>query len=380
MKSKIILFTVTLAILTTLYIAGCTKKTENVVKIGAVFPLSGKFAPMGEPLKFATEIAINDINSKGGVNGEKIEVIFEDSKGEPKEGVTKVQKLVTVDKVPIVTSFLTGTCEAIKPVTEQNNVLFLAQTVAPRIMLNSKLTVRFHYSFTVEGKVLAQYMIDNKFKKAGFIHSNDPSTSYQVDSVISPMLKSNGIEFVNESFSVGNKEFAAIVQKMKAANCDVIYIGAYGNDFPPILNELRTQQYTYPSVSICGNIGFIELPEDTPVDLYQNVVFTTPEFMLDTNNAKLNKFREEYRKLSGKQTIGYAAYYAYDMMMILSDVINKTKNSNPVDIRKNFVGDFGGFGGPYVISPEGDVSPTVILGRFEGKRIVKYINTNVSQK
>jgi len=371
-KTTLIITLPILIIISIFLINNCSKKQSDQIKIGAIFPLTGRFAAMGEPLKFATDIAVSGVNGKGGINGKKLVVEYGDSKGEPKEAVTLAQKFITVENIPILTTFLTSVSLAVKPIAENNDVFLLAQTVSPQIYKDTKMTVRFHFSFVEEGKILGKYLVSQNPQKVGLIHSNDPSTSFQADSVIIPLLDHNNIQHVQEKFNVGNKEFSAIVKKIVSAKCDNIYIGAYGSDMPPILAEFNKYKTNKNKIKICGNIGFIELPVNTPKDLYEEVVFTTPKFMIDQKGSKLIKFIEDYKKISGYEQIGYAAFYAYDMIMILADVLIKTDSTSPKVIRENFTGNFTGFGGDYYITPEGDVSPKVVLGKFENGLMVKY--------
>jgi len=372
LKGRVILFGVFgLAVLVVLLILiNPVAQKDTDIRIGAVFPLSGRFAAMGTPLKYATDIAVTEVNAEGLSGKRRIRILYEDSKGVPKDGATAAQKLITVDKTPIITSFLTGVCEAIKPISESSGVLFLAQTVAPRIHLGSKLTVRFHYSFTEEGRIISEFIVNQKIKKIGIISSNDPSTTYQVDSVILPIVLKNGIIVEKENFSIGNKDFSAIVQKMKSSNADLVYLAGYGNDMPAILTELHKSKMTAQNMIVCGNIGFIELPAGTPAELYEGVVFTTPPFIMSAEDSLLTKFRKKYQELSGEEQVGYAAYYAYDMIKILAEVLKRSSSVDPTALRANLAGEFRGICGIYTVTPDGDVTPPVTLGRYVNGAIV----------
>jgi branched-chain amino acid transport system substrate-binding protein len=233
--------------------------------------------------------------------------------------------------------------------------------------------MRFHYSFTEEGRVIRDYIVGSQAKRIGIIYSNDPSTSYQVDSVIVPFVAERGITVFKESFSIGNKDFSAIVQKIKAEKTELVYLAGYGNDMPAILTELHKSRMTAQNTIICGNIGFIELPLDTPAELYEGVVFTLPPFVMNTEDRSLLSFRKKYQDISGGQQIGYAAYYAYDMVKILALVLQKSSSSDTFQLRTGLVGEFRGICGNYSITPEGDVTPPVILGRYVNGVIIPQI-------
>jgi branched-chain amino acid transport system substrate-binding protein len=347
-----------------------SSKEDGEIRIGAIFPLSGRYAAMGTPLKFATDIAVAEVNASGGIGGKPVRVLYEDSKGAPKDGATAAQKLITIDKVPIVTSFLTGVCEAIKPIAENSGTLFLAQTVAPRIHQGSRVSLRFHYSFTEEGRVIREFIAGQNVRRIGVIHSNDPSTSYEVDSIIVPFLAEKGTTTVNESFSIGNKDFSAIVQKMLSSKVGLIYMAGYGNDMPAMLTELHKTKKTSRNIILCGNIGFIELPSGTPAELYEGVVFTMPPFVNNMQDSALNSFRKKYRDASGEEQVGYAAYYAFDMIKILAEALKNSPSVGSAILRSQLAGEFHGICGTYLITADGDVTPPVTLGRFVKGTIV----------
>src|SRR4030067_1470858 len=81
---------------------------EKVYKVGAVFPLSGNAAQYGENKRFGSELAKDEINAAGGIKGVKLEVLYGDNKGLPREGVAAVNKLIQIDKVPAFLATMRG--------------------------------------------------------------------------------------------------------------------------------------------------------------------------------------------------------------------------------------------------------------------------------
>ena len=79
---------------------GCAKK-EGEIKIGAILPLTGDAAKYGQSAQKGMELAVNEINDRGGIDNKKIRLIIEDSQGQVKDGVATFRKLISVEKVPI---------------------------------------------------------------------------------------------------------------------------------------------------------------------------------------------------------------------------------------------------------------------------------------
>jgi len=84
------------------FLAVPTARAAEPIKIGAAFALSGSIAVYGEGFKKCIDLAVEEINAKGGIKGRKIEIVYEDNKSNPKDCVTAVRKLITVDKVPVI--------------------------------------------------------------------------------------------------------------------------------------------------------------------------------------------------------------------------------------------------------------------------------------
>ena len=81
---------------------GCGKKEAGEMKIGVLTPLSGEGATYGEATKRGVDLAISEINIQGGVNGKKVRIVYEDSQISPQVGTKAIQKLISVDKVPVI--------------------------------------------------------------------------------------------------------------------------------------------------------------------------------------------------------------------------------------------------------------------------------------
>src|ERR1041385_9014099 len=97
------------------------------IKIGEINSFSGIGAPFTGPYKQAVEMAVEEVNAKGGVLGRKIEVLFRDDKGQPAEAVKQAQGLVSSDKVALISgTFLSNVGLAVSDWAKQNQTLFVA--------------------------------------------------------------------------------------------------------------------------------------------------------------------------------------------------------------------------------------------------------------
>lgn len=345
--------------------------STDALRVGAIVPLTGRFAALGTPIKDAMDLAVAEINAKGGVKGRPIELVYVDSQGDPKTGVTGAQRLIDVERVPVLTTFLTGVSEAVKPIAEQRGVLLLAQTVSPTITRDARFTIRMHYSFQKDGELLAGRLASVRKQPVGFIRSKDPSTSYEVEQVIIPALRQAGItQIVDETFDGGTKDFRPQALKLKAGGVRQICMLGYGPDMPGMLRALH-ETGLLQNAELCGNLGFVELPPETPEELFRRVTFTTPPYLAEGHRDKrVADFEAAYRARFKPTRIGYSAYYAYDTIYLLKEAASAAPSMQAGDLRAAILArPYSLLTGEYRFTSGGDAHPPASLGRFEGSVI-----------
>ncbi|MCB0325907.1 MAG: ABC transporter substrate-binding protein [Bdellovibrionales bacterium] len=157
---------VTLAVLQS--VAFSEEYAESTIKVGAVLALTGPAQTWGEYSRRGLELALEEVNTLGGINGRNLELVIEDSQSKPAVAVTAYKKLVSVDKVPIVFgdvwAFLTN---AMVPLTEQLPALLLSPTVVPNSIEEPTKRV-----FTMGVRIeLARSAVDRFFKSNSEIKS-----------------------------------------------------------------------------------------------------------------------------------------------------------------------------------------------------------------
>jgi len=154
-----------------------TVKKESI-KIGFIAPLSGDVANYGEMEKNVVDMATNEINNKGGINGKKLEVIYEDGKCNGKDAVTVVQKLINIDQVKIV---LGGFCStetlSIAPIAEDNKVIiFSSASSNPQISDSGDYVFRSVPKDTDWVPSAAKTIFANGFSEIGIITEKNDFT------------------------------------------------------------------------------------------------------------------------------------------------------------------------------------------------------------
>ena len=155
-----------IAVLCLLISGSAYAQTQNIVKVGAILPLTGKLAPMGEVERNAMILAMEKVNS----NSKKVEIIFEDGKGNPSEAVTAANKLLDMDKVDLLITSTTGASLAVEPITTRRNINLIAFCMDPDISKKSEYVMRFYEGIKEEADAILNYFSTaKKMSKVGIL-------------------------------------------------------------------------------------------------------------------------------------------------------------------------------------------------------------------
>jgi branched-chain amino acid transport system substrate-binding protein len=203
MKSKrMLLSTALLAFLLSFHFLPSGRAAADTAKIGVLLATTGRYAAMGEGEKLGAVLAIKEINASGGVNGKKLEMIFEDDEGDPGKGSTAVRKLISVDKViGIFGSTSNVVSHAISLITEEMKVPMISPAPSPKLTEGKRFTFQnVGVEELLVEKVGEYFSRIKKWQKVGILHDE---SEYGMDLAkgIEEWSKSKGITVVKAKFS-----------------------------------------------------------------------------------------------------------------------------------------------------------------------------------
>jgi branched-chain amino acid transport system substrate-binding protein len=349
-------------------------KEKEIIKIGALLPLSGNLSFLGKPVQESLEMFVKKYNSNPN-NDTSIKVYYGDTKGAAKEAVSIAQKMITKDKIHILVPFLTNVCQAINPIAEKYNIFTMALSTYPPIVDN-KVTVKLFYDFKTESTLIVNYLKSTINDKCAIFVSNDAASKYQFDEFMTPLLEQNNINYNDIEFHVGQKDFSNLIPN-KVETYDSFVILGFGNDFVGILDKLNAYKVNSKEKTIICGIGGLEIPRETHYKLVENIVFTAPSYFSNMN-SNFNEFRTNYKK-KYKHEPTFMAVYAYDNMLAISKLI-EIKDVNQFNkgnvIKENFISleDLDGLTGNISIKNDGQTSSGISMyqyvnEKFEFKKI-----------
>jgi branched-chain amino acid transport system substrate-binding protein len=339
------------------------------IKVGGIFSLSGSIAFMGGRLKDGAQLAIEKINAAGGIKGEKIVLVIEDSKSEYKDAVNAVSKLAAVDKVKFfIGPEASSAALAMTPVIEKERAILICPvSTHPDVPNAQKGVFRVVPSDSAQGVVGANLARKLGLKKVGVLYLNSDYGKTLAE-IFSAQAKNYGIEIpVTEKFNQGDTDFRSQVTKVKAANIDGIYMTASSVEAANIAKQAHQLKLNVPMVTTDGALDpkTIELGGKDIEGLYA----TGSAFDPKSKEPSIKAFVDEY-KTKYKEEPGIFAALAYDAMSVLAEAM-KLKGIEPDQVREGLVSikEFPGVTGRITFKPNGDVDKEigifkVISGEF----------------
>ncbi len=227
-------------------------ENADPIRIGAITAVTGDKAEMGESFWRSWNLAVELVNSKGGVMGRQVELVLEDSKGDPKEAVELAKKMGDDETICAVIGPLSSS-EAIAcaPIFEEYNMVELSPCAS-----NNQYAPMTDYAFTVAGKMSAEqpYLVERgvheflNAKKIGVIWANDDWGASAFESTVEG-CEEYGIEITeDESFVAGEKDFSAILTKIRQTNPEHLLLITQASDGALILNQIDAMQWDIPII------------------------------------------------------------------------------------------------------------------------------------
>ena len=306
------------------------------IKVGVLLPLTGSQAKFGEIEKRSFEMAAEEINAKGGVKGMKIELLFEDDTGKPDVGRSGIEKLISREKVPVITGgYSSSVTAAAAPVAQQFKVPFVICTGSADDITEKgyDYIFRINPAASEYPKAVESFLkeVAKDVKTVALLYENSAfgqssSKSFEEDA------KAAGLKIlVKEGYQAGAIDFKPILTKVKAANPDMIYMVSYVMDASLLMRQSKELRIN-PKMFVGGGAGFT-LPEfaksagDASDGVYSATLWVET---LPFPGAKeyFNKFLKKY----GSET-EYHGAEAYAAMYVVADALKRAKTITPKDVR-----------------------------------------------
>ena len=344
----------------------------DVYKIGSTLPLTGDLAMYGLSEQKGVDLAIDQVNRKGGINGIKLKGIHEDNQGEAGAAVSTVQKLIHIDKVPAIVGAATSTrTMAICPIAEANKVVLISPGATATAISTrcGSYTFRVIASDGYQGVTMANLVLNLKYREAGVMYMNNDYGRGLRDVFVSSFEKKGGKVLISTACEATGKDFRTELLKVKASGPKVVALVA-----DPVLAAIIFRQANELGMKVQWVASeATKAPEtiDLAGDAVEGVIVmaafvgtTTPEYI---------EFQKAHKALYGVEP-GVFSDFAYDATMMVISAIKAMGYSGP-KIKEGLMKigrNYRGVTGIKTFDEYGDVTGEFVPYIVENGKYVKY--------
>jgi len=218
---------------------------DKSTPVAVVGPITGQYASFGAQMKNGGELAVEDINAAGGVLGKKLDLEFGDDACDPKQAVAVANQMTGNNVALVAGHYCSGSSiPASKVYAEANMVQISPASTNPAFTDNRagpniyRVCGRDDQQGGVAGKYIASHFSD---KKVAFVHDKTAYGKGLADETKKAMNEAGKQEAMYEAITAGEKDYSALVSKLKQANIDLVYFGGYHTEAGLIIRQMRDQ-------------------------------------------------------------------------------------------------------------------------------------------
>jgi branched-chain amino acid transport system substrate-binding protein len=305
------------------------------ITIAVAGPITGPVASIGDQMKRGAEAAAAAINEAGGVNGKKIKIVVQDDACDPKQAVA-VANLIVGQQIKFVDGHAcSGSSIPAADIYAENNVLMMSPASSNPILTEKghPAILRLYGRDDAQGAFIAPWIAEKyKGKKIVILHDKS-AYGKGLATVVKDKLNAAGVtEVLFEGINPGEKDYSAIVTKLKQAGADFIYFGGYHPEAGLIMRQAADQGYK-PQMMTGDSLATSEFWQISgPAG--EGVMFTFPTDPRRSPNAAhaLDQF-----KAQGFEPEGFTLF-SYGVVQAIADGIKKAGSDDPKAVAKALEG------------------------------------------
>lgn len=344
-----------------------TSGAEDTVTLAVVSPVTGDSAEYGIHFNVGAQMAADKINEAGGINGKQVVLKSFDSKNDAKEAA-EVARLICQDKTILATigDFSSTCCMATAPIYEENKTVQISPSAGlidfPRVGPYNFATTGVQEN---DGGFLMNRVINEKMgaKSVAIVYTNN-DYGLNMLSYMTQEAEADGVVITDtEAVASGEKDFTAIVSKMRQTEPEAVAIMGSYNEVANCVKQIRQVGWDVP-VAISGSAltdQLVELLGDDVNDIYSNIAFVASD-----NTPETKEFNEEFTKRANMPP-SFHSISTYDTVMLVCDAAIQCGDNLNRETLKDAVQNYKGFDGlmgPFEFTEDGAV--------YRGYKVVQY--------
>lgn len=311
---------------------GTTGTTQDEFYIGGIGPVTGDAAVYGVSVKQGAQIAIDEINAAGGINGKKIQYKFEDDQADGEKAVNAYNSLKDWGMQILMGTVTSGACVAVAEKTYADNMFQITPSGSAVDCIVNDNAFRVCFSDPNQGIASADYIKKhNLASKVGVIYNSSDVYSSGIYEKFASEAKASGLNIVKaEAFTADSKtDFTAQLQSLKSSGAELIFLPIYYTEASLILNQANGMGYD-PVFFGCDGLDGILTVKNFDTKLAEGVMLLTP-FAADATDELTVKFVKSYKEKYGETPTQFAAD-GYDAIYAIKAAAEKAGITPDMDI------------------------------------------------
>jgi branched-chain amino acid transport system substrate-binding protein len=315
---------------------GGNKQDASAFHIGVITSLTGPAAAFGQAHKHGYNIAVAELNAKGGVLGKPIELVFYDDQSKPDQAVQGVAKLVDQDHVPIILgAYSSETTRAIVPAVTQKQVpLIMPTATADNVMeTGSRWVFRICAGANSYAAAMIDFLKNNGAPKTIAIVYENTNFGQANGKSMKTAAPAAGMTVVDEEvYQASSPDYKALLQRVQATNPDAVYFASYLLDATALMRQ-SAQVNLSPKFLTAAGTGFsaAEFPTEKGAGKYAEYTYSVSQWLPSAKWAGSKEFDDAYFKIAGSHP-AYHGMQAYAALVVAAAAINEAKSDQPAAI------------------------------------------------
>lgn len=339
---------------------------DETITLGYTATLSGDFASYGLEMREGVDLAIEQINAKGGVDGHKLATDVVDDEGKPANGPVIAQEFCDNTKIPAVLGFsFSSVALSGLPVYTQCGLPVVASAVtSPELTGASDIFFRTVFTDAYQGSEAAKFWVENRgVKNVAVLYQQDDYGKGVADAFSKELKELGGTVTSSQAYQLGTVNFGSTVDTALKDDPDAVFIGGFYTEAGKIVNQIRDAGSDVPIFASDGSASpvFLDLAgkNGDGVELYSAFSSSDPR-------AEASGFVEAFKKKYDKEPSSWAAL-AYDATNVVAQAIEKAGGTDRAKVAEEIrnTKDFNGVSGSITFDKDGNRVGTLTFQRVE---------------
>lgn len=315
------------AVLSASVLAGCTGGTDqgaggDTVTIGGIGPLTGDAASYGISVKNGGELAVEEINAAGGINGKQIVYLYEDDENDAQKAINAYNRLMDQGMQVLMGTVTSNPCIAVADESVKDGILQLSPSGSAKDCTKNPNGFRICFTDPQQGEKMAEYIWnEEKLTKIAVIYDSSDSYSTGIkDAFREKFTALGGTVVTEEAFVSGDKDFKAQLTKISGTDAEGLFLPFYYTEVAYVVDQAKSLGLQLPYFGCDGWDGVIDQLKGN-TEAIEGAVFLTP-FIATAEKENIAQFVQAYEAKYHETPDQFAAD-AYDAIYVIKAAIEK---------------------------------------------------------